>query len=135
VWSHVPVSPADLPGSLGLGESLRVSPSLSESHLGLEHPGRDLLARARLGLSLRPKFCFKNNKRIITGPVTKTLFFPSYRRRSIPAGTRRGDAGGTGGVQRHDSGGVAGESAPAGLTKMAATMKRFVAVVSWPAAG
>ena len=88
-----------------------------------------MLARARLGLSLRPKFCFKNNKRIITGPVTKTLFFPSYRRRSIPAGTRRGDAGGTGGVQRHDSGGGAGESAPAGLTKMAATMKRFVAVV------
>ncbi len=41
VWSHVPVSPADLPGSLGLGKSLRVSPSLSESHLGLEHPGRD----------------------------------------------------------------------------------------------
>ncbi len=51
----VPVSPADLPGSLGLGESLRVSPSLSESHLGLEHPGRDLLARARLGLSLRTR--------------------------------------------------------------------------------
>ena len=63
MWSHVPVSPADLPGSLGLGESLRVSPSLSESHFGLEHPGRDLLARARLGLSLR------------TGSVTKTLFF------------------------------------------------------------
>lgn len=41
--------------------------------------------------------------------------------------TRRGDAGGTGGAQRHDSGGGAGESA--GLTKMAATMERFVAVV------
>ena len=37
------------------------------------------------------------------------------------------DAGGTGGAQRHDSGGGAGESA--GLTKMAATMERFVAVV------
>ena len=51
--------------------------------------------------------------------MTKTLFFS--------AGTRRGDAGGTGGAQRHDSGGGAGESA--GLTKMAATMERFVAVV------
>ncbi len=37
------------------------------------------------------------------------------------------DAGGTGGAQRHDSGGGAGESA--GLTKIAATMERFVAVV------
>ena len=52
---------------------------------------------------------------------------PSYRRRSIPAGTRRGDAGGTGGVQWHDRGGGTGESA--GLTKMAATMERFVSVV------
>ena len=62
--------------------------------------------------------------------MTKTLFFSiisEYRRRSIPAGTRRGDAGGIGGAQRHDSGGGAGESA--GLTKMAATMERFVAVV------
>ena len=43
------------------------------------------------------------------------------------AGTRRGDAGGTGGAQRRDSGGGAGESA--GLTKMAAAMERFVEVV------
>jgi len=48
----VPVSPADLPGSLGLGESLRVSPSLSESHLGLEHPGRDFGPRASVGIAL-----------------------------------------------------------------------------------
>ena len=62
--------------------------------------------------------------------MTKTCFFPSYRRRSIQAGaagTRRGDAGGTGGAQRRDSGGGAGESA--GLTKMAAAMERFVEVV------
>ena len=62
--------------------------------------------------------------------MTKTCFFPSYRRRSIQAGaagTRRGDAGGTGGAQRRDSGGGAGESA--GLTKMAAVMEKFVEVV------
>jgi len=53
VWSHVPVSPADLPGSLGLGESLRVrvSPSLSESHSGLEHPVRDFGPRASVGIA------------------------------------------------------------------------------------
>ena len=50
---HSVLSPraADLPVSLGLGESLRVSPSLSESHLGLEHPGRDFGPRASVGIA------------------------------------------------------------------------------------
>jgi hypothetical protein len=63
----VPVSPADLPGSQGLGESLRVSPSPSESHLGLEHPGRDLLARARLGLRTGPVTIFSIISTVLVG--------------------------------------------------------------------
>ena len=60
--------------------------------------------------------------------MTKTLFFSIISTEVDPGrGTRRGDAGGTGGAQGHDSGGGAGESA--GLTKMAATMERFVVVV------
>ena len=97
VWSYVPVSPADLPGSLGLGESLRVSPSLSESHLGLEHPGRDFGPRASV------RDCPDHINVILsdrTGPVTKTLFFSIISTEV----SRQGRDGGTPGAPAARSG-------------------------------
>ncbi len=61
--------------------------------------------------------------------MTKTLFFfiISTDSEVDPQGRDGGTPGAPAGAQRHDSGGGAGESA--GLTKIAATMERFVAVV------